>query len=517
MTTDTNNDSGFPDAAASAEDNNNNENSDRVEERAAADERTDDDDGRNFRRADKPEGEKLQKVLADSGAGSRREMEIAIAEGRVWVNGLAAKIGARVSEEDAIALDGRVVSRGEARRHRTLLYYKPAGEVVSRSENEGARTIFESLPPPGFGRWINVGRLDLDSEGLILVTTDGEWAERLAHPRNGFEREYLARVYGGLSEDDVKLARGGVEVDGKVLTPAAFEVRDKSGNGRNRWYRVVLTEGRNRAVRRLFAALGCEVSRLLRVRFGPFVLPRDLRPGEWREAPGLESFSAAAPPQAERERGWDRNRDRPREHRGGYGGHGGHGGNKGGYGKGGRDFRGGGGGGGGGGWGRDRDRDGDSHRGFRRERWDSDRPRHRDRDDRDRGGDRNHRGGGGGGFHRGGGGGGFHRGGGGGGFHRGGGGGGFHRGGGGGGGEGFRGRREFRDRDDYRSRDGGHFRDRDRDDRNHRGNGFRDRNFHDRNRNEGDDRNPGRDFRPRPRDDRDWNDRPPRKFKRDRS
>ena len=471
MTTDKNNDSGFPDASASAEDNNNDNDNGRAEERAAAGER-----------ADKPEGEKLQKVLADSGAGSRREMEIAIAEGRVWVNGLAAKIGARVSAEDAIALDGRVVSRGEARRHRTLLYYKPAGEVVSRSENEGARTIFESLPPPGFGRWINVGRLDLDSEGLILVTTDGEWAERLAHPRNGFEREYLARVYGDLSEDDVKLARGGLEVDGKILTPTAFEVRDKSGNGRNRWYRVVLTEGRNRAVRRLFAALGCEVSRLLRVRFGPFVLPRDLRPGEWREAPGLESFSAAAPVKVDREKAWDRNRER--EHRGNYGG------NKGGYGKGGRDFRGG--GGGGGGWGRDRererdrDRGGDSHRGFRRERWDSDRPRYRGRDDRDRGGERDR------GSER------------------------DHR----GGGEGFRGGRGFRDRDDFHPRDGGRFRD--RDDRNHRGGGFRDRNFRDRDRDRDRDRNGDNDrgarrgFHPRHRDDRDWDDRPPRKFKRDR-
>ena len=316
-----------------------------------------------------PKGEKLQKILADSGAGSRREMEIAIAEGRVWVNGLVAKIGARVSPDDAIALDGREMDRNEGFRHQTLLYYKPTGEVVSRSENEGAPTIFANLPKPGFGRWINVGRLDLDSEGLILVTTDGEWAERLAHPRNGFEREYLVRAFGELSEDDVKLARGGVEVDGTPLTPTAFEAREKSGNGRNRWYRVVLTEGRNRAVRRLFSTLGCEVSRLLRVRFGPFVLPRDLRPGEWRVAPGLEAFSAAAPARMEKERGFggrDRDNFRDRDNKGG------------------RDFR----DDKGGGWGRDRD---DGPRGggggFRR---DFDRPHFRDRD----GGG----GGGGGGF-----------------------------------------------------------------------------------------------------------------------
>ena len=316
-----------------------------------------------------PKGEKLQKVLADSGAGSRREMEIAIAEGRVWVNGLVAKIGARVSPDDAIALDGREMDRNEGFRHQTLLYYKPPGEVVSRSENEGAPTIFENLPKPGFGRWINVGRLDLDSEGLILVTTDGEWAERLAHPRNGFEREYLVRAFGELSEDDVKLARGGVEVDGSPLTPTAFETRDKSGNGRNRWYRVVLTEGRNRAVRRLFSTLGCEVSRLLRVRFGPFVLPRDLRPGEWRVAPGLEAFSAAAPARMDKERGRDRDNYRDRDHKGG------------------REFRDRDGGGGF----RDRDdgpRGGGGGGGFRR---DFDRPHFRDRD----GG-----GGGGGGFPR---------------------------------------------------------------------------------------------------------------------
>ena len=256
-------------------------------------------------------GEKLHKALAECGAGSRREMEVAIAEGRVWVNGLMAKVGARVLPEDAIALDGKVVSREGAFRHRTLLYYKPTGEVVSRTENEAKPTIFESVPPPGHGRWINVGRLDLDSEGLILLTTDGAWAERLAHPRNEFEREYLARVYGDLSEDDITRARAGLVVDGKPLVPAAFEVRAQSGNGRNRWYRVVLKEGRNRAVRRLFAALGCTVSRLLRVRYGPFVLPRDLRPGEWREAPDLSEFSSAAPETTER------GRDRDREERGG--------------------------------------------------------------------------------------------------------------------------------------------------------------------------------------------------------
>ena len=242
-----------------------------------------------------PHGEKLHKALAECGAGSRREMEVAIAEGRVWVNGLMAKVGARVLPEDAIALDGKVVERRGAFRHRTLLYYKPVGQVVSRSEHEGKPTIFESVPPPAFGRWINVGRLDLDSEGLILLTTDGAWAERLSHPRNEFQREYLTRVYGELSEEDLKRAQGGIEVDGKPLIPAAFEVREQSGNGRNRWYRVVLTEGRNRAVRRLFATLGCTVNRLLRIRYGPFVLPRDLRPGEWREAPDLREFSAAAP------------------------------------------------------------------------------------------------------------------------------------------------------------------------------------------------------------------------------
>ena len=227
-------------------------------------------------------------------------MEIAIAEARVLINGVPAKIGARVFPEDELRLDGEVVAR-QPRRRRTLLYYKPRGEVVTRADGEGAPTIFERLPAPGSGRWINVGRLDLDSEGLILVTTDGEWAERLSHPRNGFEREYLARVYGELSDDAIAQVCAGVEVDGKPLTPLAFERRAVGGSGRNRWYRVVLGEGRNRAVRRLFAALGCEVSRLLRVRFGPYVLPRDLRPGEWREAPPLPDFGESDNAQA----GWE--------------------------------------------------------------------------------------------------------------------------------------------------------------------------------------------------------------------
>ena len=247
-----------------------------------------------------PRGDKLHKVLASCGAGSRREMEIAIAEARVLINGVPAKIGARVFPEDELRLDGEVVARRPQRR-RTLLYYKPRGEVVTRADGEGAPTIFERLPAPGSGRWINVGRLDLDSEGLILVTTDGEWAERLSHPRNGFEREYLARVYGELSDDAIAQVCAGVEVDGKPLTPLAFERRAVGGKGRNRWYRVVLGEGRNRAVRRLFAALGCEVSRLLRVRFGPYVLPRDLRPGEWREAPPLPDFGESDNAQA----GWE--------------------------------------------------------------------------------------------------------------------------------------------------------------------------------------------------------------------
>ena len=197
------------------------------------------------------------------------------------VNGQVAKLGDRAGSADAVAVDGKAVPRPLAASPRVLLYHKPVGELVTRSDPEGRRTVFSQLPP---GRWIAVGRLDLNSSGLLLLTDSGELANRLMHPRYGLEREYLARVRGELSAPQLARLRQGILLDG---IPARFEriQGERQGEGVNRWYRVVLQEGRNREVRRLFEALGHPVSRLSRVRYGPVALPPDLTAGKWRELP----------------------------------------------------------------------------------------------------------------------------------------------------------------------------------------------------------------------------------------
>lgn len=194
------------------------------------------------------------------------------------VNGQLAKLGDRAGPEDVIAIDGKAVERTAKTAPRVLIYNKPVGELVTRSDPEGRPTVFSRLPP---GRWIAVGRLDLNSSGLLLFTDSGELANRLMHPRYELEREYLARVQGLRAEDLEKLRRGVVLEDGH----ARFEGIESQGKsqGSNRWYRVALREGRNREVRRLFEAVGAKVSRLLRVRYGAIALPRDLAAGQWRE------------------------------------------------------------------------------------------------------------------------------------------------------------------------------------------------------------------------------------------
>jgi 23S rRNA pseudouridine2605 synthase len=220
-------------------------------------------------------------VLAAAGLGSRREIEGWIAAGRVSINGNVARLGDRAGPGDAVAVDGKLVRRPAMGQPRVLLYHKPVGELVTRRDPEGRRTVFDSLPE---GRWVAIGRLDLNSSGLLLLTDSGELANRLMHPRYGLEREYLARVRGELSSDETARLRQGVLLDG---VPARFERIEGhgAGHGSNRWYRVVLGEGRNREVRRLFEALGHPVSRLSRVRYGPVELPPDLAAGKWRELP----------------------------------------------------------------------------------------------------------------------------------------------------------------------------------------------------------------------------------------
>ena len=226
---------------------------------------------------------KLHKVLAQAGLGSRADMEQAIAAGRVTVNGAPAHVGQRIAAGDVVKLDGRLVrwSATPTRLPRVLAYHKPTGEVVTLDDPENRPTVFRQLPRLRSGKWMAVGRLDINTEGLLLFTDSGELANRLMHPRFGLEREYAVRVLGALSQEErQRLLDGVVLEDG----PARFlSLEDGGGDGANRWYRVTIAEGRNREVRRLFEAVGHAVSRLIRVRYGAIALPRGLRRGAFME------------------------------------------------------------------------------------------------------------------------------------------------------------------------------------------------------------------------------------------
>jgi 23S rRNA pseudouridine2605 synthase len=227
--------------------------------------------------------ERLQKLLAAQGYGSRREIEGWIEAGRLRVNGVVAKLGERASPGDLVELDGKALAlKAAGARPRVLLYHKPDGEMVTRSDPEGRPTVFQRLPPIPGGKWVAVGRLDINTAGLLLITDSGELANRLMHPRYEVEREYAVRVLGALTPQERSRLLQGVPLEDGV---GHFDRLESSGaaEGANRWYRVVLREGRNREVRRLFEALGRKVSRLLRVRYGPVELPRDLKPGRWIE------------------------------------------------------------------------------------------------------------------------------------------------------------------------------------------------------------------------------------------
>lgn len=225
---------------------------------------------------------KLQKVLAQAGLGSRRQMEQLVRAGRVTVNAEPAHIGARVGPHDVIRVDGRPVrAAGYTRPPRVLLYHKPEGEIVSRDDPAGRASVFERLPPVRGAQWLAVGRLDYNTCGLLVLTTDGEVANRMMHPRYGLEREYAVRVRGKLSAAHVERLRSGIELDDGLAQ--CDTVGDAGGEGTNHWYRIVIREGRNRVVRRLFEALGLAVSRLMRVRFGPVALPPRLKRGQYVE------------------------------------------------------------------------------------------------------------------------------------------------------------------------------------------------------------------------------------------
>jgi 23S rRNA pseudouridine2605 synthase len=256
--------------------------------------------------------EKLQKVLADSGLGSRREMERWISAGRVRVNGKPAKLGDRAGPGDKVSVDGRAIKRmPRSPKLRVIAYHKPEGEVCTRSDPQHRRTVFEALPMLHSGRWIGIGRLDAATSGLLLLTTHGELANRLMHPSTEVEREYAVRVRGRVEPAMLEELRAGVELEDGVARFDAIEV--SGGGGANRWYHVVLREGRNREVRRLWAALGLLVSRLHRVRYGPIRLGRDLKVGTFRDLThaeldellaltGLQALETARPTRKRKQR-----------------------------------------------------------------------------------------------------------------------------------------------------------------------------------------------------------------------
>ena len=231
--------------------------------------------------------DRIQKVLAAAGLGSRRYIDRLIEAGRVRVNDRVAQPGDRLNPYDRVSIDRRRVRLGSmpsgatGARPKVLAYYKPEGEICTREDPQGRRTVFAGLPKLRRGRWISIGRLDINSSGLLLFTDDGSLAERLMHPRNRVEREYAARVSGRASAKQLKTLTQGVRLDDGVARFSS--IRDSGGKGRNHWYRVVITEGRNREVRRLWESQGLSVNRLIRIRYGSCSLPRSKRPGQFWE------------------------------------------------------------------------------------------------------------------------------------------------------------------------------------------------------------------------------------------
>ncbi|MEA5445781.1 pseudouridine synthase [Gammaproteobacteria bacterium AB-CW1] len=227
--------------------------------------------------------QRIQKLLANAGYGSRREVESWLAAGRIQLNGRPAGPGDKAGEGDRLSLDGKPLrlDAGMMPERRVLIYHKPVGEMSTRRDPEGRPTIFDRIPAPQRGRWVSVGRLDFNTAGLMILTTDGQLAARLMHPSRQLVREYAVRVRGEVAPELLDKLRSGVKLDDG---PARFEeIVDTGGQGQNHWYHVILREGRYREVRRLWEAVGATVSRLIRVRYGPLSLPGDLPRGHWRE------------------------------------------------------------------------------------------------------------------------------------------------------------------------------------------------------------------------------------------
>ncbi len=239
-------------------------------------------------------GERLQKILSQAGLGSRREMEGLIESGMVQINGTVAKLGDRATADDKIIVRGRLINNPLQHEDKTriLLYHKPVGEISSRYDPKHQRTVFDRLPYLRHGRWIQVGRLDINTSGLLVFTNNGELANRLMHPKYELEREYAVRVYGEVKPEAIQALLKGVTLDDGIARFKRIDYR--GGEGTNAWYHVVLCEGRNREVRRLWGSQGVEVSRLIRIRYGALHMPRSLARGEYQElAPkDVETFLA---------------------------------------------------------------------------------------------------------------------------------------------------------------------------------------------------------------------------------
>jgi len=225
--------------------------------------------------------ERIQKLLAHQGVASRRQVDLMLQQGRISVDGKIAKPGDQISGKEKIALDGKLIRIVNLEsRPKLLMYHKPLGQVCTRADPEGRPNVFQNLPYLAQGRWVGIGRLDINTSGLILFTDQGELANRLMHPSYEIEREYAVRVHGAVTSDMLHRLSQGVELDDGL---AKFDaIIDSGGEGTNHWYHVVLKEGKNREVRRLWESVGVEISRLIRVRYHSFNLPKWLKPGKYR-------------------------------------------------------------------------------------------------------------------------------------------------------------------------------------------------------------------------------------------
>ncbi|MFT5741786.1 MAG: 23S rRNA pseudouridine2605 synthase [Planctomycetota bacterium] len=225
--------------------------------------------------------ERIQKYLAHQGAGSRRQIDALLQQGRISVNGKTAQPGDQIDGREKIAIDGKLVRlHKHESKPKILMYHKPVGEICTRSDPEKREDVFQNLPQLNQGRWVSIGRLDINTSGLLMFTSDGELANRLMHPSYEVEREYAVRVHGAVSQEMLNQLKAGVELSDGL---AKFDdIIDSGGSGSNHWYHVIIKEGKNREVRRLWEAVGVEVSRLVRVRYEQFTLPKWLKPGKNR-------------------------------------------------------------------------------------------------------------------------------------------------------------------------------------------------------------------------------------------